>query len=596
MSKRVTESSSGQRRAARELALASELLAAPAASYTEELKATPEAIEVAVGDLAAQHEELIAARDALESERRRYRELFDLAPDGYVVSDGAGIVEDINQAAAELLGRSQQVLCGRPLAVFVAPAARRAFRSLLSDVQATGRQVRNYELPLQPRASPGTGAGSREEPPLRQVLFTVARDEERPGWSVRLRWTLRDVTDRRAAERALRESEERLRHAQRLESIGRLAGGIAHSFNNLLAAISFHADLLLDHPGSEAHRRRHGEEIRRAAERGASLARQLLAFSRKQMLRPERLKVGEAIAAMLPMLRRLIGEHIDFTADLGAVNGAVHADLGQLEQVVLNLAVNARDAMPEGGRLTLAAADVELPGEDLPRGLDLAHGPYVRLTVSDTGSGMAPEVKSRLFEPFFTTKPPDKGTGLGLATVYGIVHQSGGDIQIESEPGRGSSFSIFLPRLPALEIAEPPPQQQHDGGSEVLLLVEDEDAIREPATEILESRGYRVLPARDGAEALAVAAGYQGSIDLMITDVVMPGMNGSQLATAVRSSRPEMRVLYISGYPQDAITHHGVLDADKAFLQKPCPSAVLLRAVRELLDTPSEAERHEGAP
>jgi two-component system cell cycle sensor histidine kinase/response regulator CckA len=636
MSKRLVHGAGGPGRGGREAALATVPPPAPAASLREELEAAPPAIavppapppiaapdaapeppeppeppeiaaiEVAEQELAAQQEELIAARDALESERHRYRELFDLAPDGYVVSDTAGIIQDINQAAAELLGRPQEVLCGRPLAVFVAPAARRTFRSLLSEVQATGRQVRNYELLLQPRTSPAADAAAlppqpSSPSPVRQVLFTVMRDEERPERQPRLRWTLRDVTERRAAERALRESEERLRHAQRLESIGRLAGGIAHSFNNLLAAISFHADLLLDHPGSEEYRRRHGEEIRRAAERAASLARQLLAFSRKQMLRPERLEVGEAIAAMLPMLRRLIGEHIHFTADLGAARGAVHADLGQLEQVVLNLVVNARDAMPQGGRLVLAAADVELAGEDLPSELDLAPGPYIRLTVSDTGSGMTPEVKSRVFEPFFTTKPPDKGTGLGLATVHGIVHQSGGDIHIESEAGQGSSFSIFLPRLPAAEAPEPPPPAQDNRGSEVLLLVEDEDAIREPATEILESRGYRVLPARDGAEALAIAGKHAGAIDLMITDVVMPGMNGSQLATEVRSSRPEMRVLYISGYPQDAIAHHGVLDADKAFLQKPCPAAVMLRAVRDLLDAPQaelepEPERHASAP
>ena len=314
---------------------------------------------------------------------------------------------------------------------------------------------------------------------------------------------------------------------------------------------------------------------------------------------------------MLPMLRRLIGENVEFRTELEGSHGAVHADFGQLEQVILNLVVNARDAMPDGGRLTLTATDAELPegpAASTPSGasaaaataettrtsetsetseitalaqsreiaappaaadaaaaagLDLAPGPYVKLTVSDTGAGMSPEVKARLFEPFFTTKPPDKGTGLGLVTVY-------------------------LPRLvESGEAAAPPPvPSAADRGSEVLLLVEDEDSIREPAAEILESRGYEVLTARDGAEALAVAGARAGDIDLMITDVVMPGMNGSQLADAVLASRPGMRVLYISGYPEDAIAHHGVLDAGKAFLQKPCPAAVLLRTVRDMLDAP----------
>jgi CheY-like chemotaxis protein len=262
--------------------------------------------------------------------------------------------------------------------------------------------------------------------------------------------------------------------------------------------------------------------------------------------------------------------------------------------------------MPDGGRLVLRVAHVEnaenaeigenagtgaVSGagvEAAAAGLDLPPGPYVELTVSDTGSGMTPEVKGRLFEPFFSTKPPDKGTGLGLATVHGIVRQSGGDIRVESEPGKGSSFRVFLPRLAdAGDEEEPHPSTvAADRGTEVLLLVEDEDSIREPAAEILESRGYLVLAARDGAEALAVSQAHAGLIDLMITDVVMPGMNGKQLAEELRSSRPGMRVLFISGYPEDAIAHHGVLEEDKAFLQKPCPAAVLLRTVREVLDAP----------
>ena len=588
------------------------------------MQRTLEEVELAERELAQQNEELIAAREALEVERHRYRELFELAPDGYVISNAQGIIEEANQATAALLNTAPAALRGKPLAVFVAPSGRQEFRSLLHEVAAAGRRVQNYELVLEPRpgtarsspfarsaastaAASAAAAGGRPppstptQPAPKVVLLTVVRDEERPDRPVRLRWTLRDVSDRKAAEEALRASEERLRHSQRLESIGRLAGGIAHSFNNLLAAVGFHVDLLLERTGNEEYRRRHGEEIRKAVDRAAVLARQLLAFSRKQVLQPERLKPGQAVASMLPMLRRLIGEHIELETDFAAPTGAVHADFGQLEQVILNLVVNARDAMPQGGRLALrvaasevaasAAASVAPGGPPATAGPDLPPGPYVELTVSDTGSGMTPEVKARLFEPFFSTKPPDLGTGLGLATVHGIVRQSGGDVRVESEPGKGSSFHVFLPRLPDTgDEAEPQPSPAAaDHGSEVLLLVEDEDSIREPAAEILESRGYQVLAARGGPEAMAIARVHAGPIDLMITDVVMPGMNGNQLAEELRSSRPGMRVLFISGYPEDAIAHHGVLDAGKAFLQKPCPAAVLLRTVREMLDAPCAA-------
>src|SRR5258708_34864967 len=306
----------------------------------EGLQRTVGEVELAERELAAQNEELIAARESLEVERHRYRELFDLAPDGYVISNAEGVIEEVNQAAAALLNGSPIGLRGKPLAVFTAPAARPEFRSLLHQVGSTGRPVRNYEAILQPgwhgaaRARRAHGAnasnhanGANEEPHLRApakvVLLTVVRDEERPERPARLRWTLRDISDRKAAEQALRTSEERLRHSQRLESIGRLAGGIAHSFNNLLAAIGFHTDLLLENPVSEGHRRRHGEEIRRIAQRAASLARQLLAFSRKQVLQPERLVVAQAVAPMLPMLRRLIGEKVEVRTELEGARAAV---------------------------------------------------------------------------------------------------------------------------------------------------------------------------------------------------------------------------------------------------------------------------------
>jgi len=609
MSKRVTSSAKRERGADDASARPPLARHAPQRRLSdahEALQRTLEEVELAERELAQQNEELIAAREALEVERHRYRELFELAPDGYLISNAQGIVEEANQAAAALLNTPESALYGKPLAVYVEPSGRPAFRSLLREVAAARRQVQNYELQLLPRpaaAAHAPGDGLPAPRPAKEVLLTVVRDEARPDRPARLRWVLRDVSDRKAAEEALRASEERLRHSQRLESIGRLAGGIAHSFNNLLAAVGFHVDLLLERAGSEEFRRRHSEEIRKAADRAAVLARQLLAFSRKQVLQPERLRVGQAVASMLPMLRRLIGEHIELATDLAGSTGAVHADFGQLEQVILNLVVNARDAMPDGGRLEVRVAEGDSAGGGgegwggAAAGLELPPGPYVELTIGDTGSGMTPEVKARLFEPFFSTKPPDKGTGLGLATVHGIVRQSGGDVRVDTEPGKGSSFHVFLPRLADAgdEVETHPSPAAADRGTEVLLLVEDEDSIREPAMEILESRGYAVLGASGGADALAVARAHEGPIDLMITDVVMPGMNGTQLAEELRSSLPGMRVLYISGYPEDAIAHHGVLDPDKAFLQKPCPAAVLLRTVREVLDAGREAPVAPGA-
>ena len=347
----------------------------------------------------------------------------------------------------------------------------------------------------------------------------------------------------------MRTAEERLRHSQQLEAVGRLAGGIAHSFNNLLSAIGLHAELLLESNDFTEEQRRHAEEIQAAGERAAALARQLLAFGRKQFLQPRPLDVSRQLAGMAPMLRRLIGEHIELQTRLDPEAGWIRADLGQLEQVVLNLVVNARDAMPDGGRLRLETAAVEA-GENDEGGLqDLPPGPYVKITVADTGVGMSKEVRSRIFEPFFTTKERDKGSGLGLATVYGIVRQSGGELQVESRTGEGSKFHLYLPRCerPAVEeLAEDAPREEATG-REVVLFVEDEANIREPAKEVLEARGYTVLSARDGAEAQEVLRQWGGPIDLLVTDVIMPGINGGQLADALCTETPGLQVLYISG-------------------------------------------------
>ncbi len=543
------------------------------AAELEALRGQLGALEVAYEELEQQKEELEATREELERQRHRYLRLFDEAPFGYLVTDLRGGIEEANLAAAALLGADPSLLVGKPFGLYFAPADRGAFRVLLSSACA-GEPGGEVESCLRPRG--------RE--PFMAVL-TAVRDlaeRERPA---RLHWTLRDISRAKSAEEALREKEEQLRHAQRLEAVGRLAGGIAHSFNNLLAAIAFQCELLGERLPEGDERRPFLEEIRKAGERAAALARQLLAFGRRQVLQPRQLRLNDVIRELEPMLRRTIGEHIRLETRLDPACGAVRADLGQLEQVVLNLIVNARDAMPSGGTLELETAEVEIAaGQD-----GLPSGHYVQLTVTDSGEGMSQEVREHLFEPFFTTKARGKGTGLGLATVHGIVHQSGGHIRVESEPDRGSRFTVLLPAAGEGDDEETAPrparsERRSRRGSEVVLLVEDEDNIREPAAQVLESRGYEVLSARDAAQALDVAGRHAGPIHVLVTDVVMPGLNGSQLAEQLARRRPEMRVLYISGYPEDAIADHGVLGPEQHFLQKPFAPGQFLEKVREVLD------------
>jgi PAS domain S-box-containing protein len=390
-----------------------------------------------------------------------------------------------------------------------------------------------------------------------------------------------DVTERKLL-------QDQLIQAQKMESIGRLAGGVAHDFNNLLTVISGYSELLLARRGIGNPVLGHVTEIQRAAARAASLTRQLLAFSRQQVLEPQVLDLNVIISNTDKMLRRLIGEDIELVTIAGTALGRVKADAGQMEQVVMNLAVNARDAMPKGGRLTIETANVELDEAYARRHVAVKPGPHVMLAMSDTGMGMDSETQARIFEPFFTTKEKGKGTGLGLATVYGIVKQSGGNIYVYSNLGHGTTFKIYLPRVDgALEsVNTPKARTEVPQGCETVLLVEDEESVRSLLQGILRSNGYTVLEASRGEEALGICEGHKGAIHLLLADVVMPQMSGRELAERLISTRPQMKVLYMSGYTDDAVVRHGVLESNAAFLQKPFTPEILARKVRLVLDAP----------
>ena len=393
---------------------------------------------------------------------------------------------------------------------------------------------------------------------------------------------------RREVEEALRRTEEQLRHTQKMEAVGRLAGGVAHDFNNILTAIMGYGELLLARLEPSDPNRLDVEEIQQAAKRAASLTRQLLAFSRHQVLEPRVLDLRGVIGEMDNMLRRIIGADIDFKTLPSAELGCVRVDPGQIQQVLLNLAVNARDAMPEGGKLTIETANLELDEVYARDHIGVAPGPYVMLAVSDTGCGMDADTQSRIFEPFFTTKEGGKGTGLGLSMVYGIAQQSGGHVDVYSEPGKGSTFKVFLPRVEAdresggSRVLVGPPAR----GSETLLLVDDDVQVRSVIRESLKLNGYTVLEAGDGVGALRFFDDGGPEIDLVVCDVIMPEMSGPEFVDRISVTHPDTRVLFISGFTVGAVVHRGVLRPGVNFLLKPFTPEILLRKVREALQQP----------
>jgi PAS domain S-box-containing protein len=503
--------------------------------------------------------------EQLHESERKYRLLFETNPEPMWVYDFETLrILAVNEAAIARYGYSESE--------FLALTIR--------DIRPAEEQGR-LEQELARRPDEGairTGVRHRAKDGRLFEVDLVARPLEFAGRRARL-VLARDVT-------AQRHLENQLRQSQKMEAVGQLAGGIAHDFNNLLTAILGSTQLLLQATPPGDVRREDVEEIRNAGLRAAELTRQLLAFSRRQVLAPKVLELNAVVANMDKMLRRLIGEDVELATALHAEAGAVNADPGQLEQVLLNLVVNARDAMPGGGRVLIETTRVLLRDELVERRHRLPPGDYVCLAVTDSGLGMDESTQAHLFEPFFTTKEVGKGTGLGLATVYGIVKQSGGYIWVYSEPARGTTVKVYLPRVPGaaeppLPAPEPPPLR---GGHETVLLVEDAAPVRTLARRSLEACGYTVLDAADGPSAIELSARHPGAIAVLVTDVVMPGMSGRELAERLAPTRPAMKVLYTSGYTDDAMVRQGVLNAGVAFLQKPFVPDSLARKVRDVLD------------
>ncbi len=505
---------------------------------------------------------LLEGRARLSEEK--YHALMDQAGDAILVLNSGGTVLEANRRAEDLFGRPRVEILGRPFEGFLPHHEPNGSPGLLERL-AEG-PVRLDHLPL--RQVKG-----------RPVCVDLSASVVDLGGERLVLVIARDTTERDRL-------EQQLQQAQKMEAIGRLAGGVAHDFNNLLTVITGYGEVLLDRllPG-DATRDQVGE-MKKAADRAASLTRQLLAFSRQQVVSPRPLDLNLVVSDLDKMLRRLIGEDVSLTSVPTSGLGLVKADPGQVEQVLMNLAVNARDAMPQGGKLTIETGNVDLDEDYCRLHLGTRPGRYVLLAVSDTGCGMTAEVKARIFEPFFTTKEVGKGTGLGLATVYGIVQQAGGHIEVYSEPGRGTTFKVYLPRVdvPAVCPEAGPGREENPRGTETVLVVEDEAIVRALTCHVLRESGYRVLEARHGRDALRLCEPHAGRIDLLVTDVVMPEMGGRELANRLAERVPGIQVLYLSGYTDDAVVRHGVLEAETAFLQKPFTGRALTRKVREVLD------------
>ena len=494
--------------------------------------------------------------------------LLESASQAIVSIDRGGRIVLANRRAEEIFGYTREELMGARVEMLL-PDSKRAAHSRDRDDYFT-----------RPRARPmGIGmdlAGRRKdgsEVPVEVSLSYVEIDE-----GVFAIAFVSDISQRK-------QLEEQLLHAQKMEAVGRLAGGVAHDFNNMLTVISGYNRMILDELSTMDPLRGYAEEILKAADRAGALTNQLLAFSRRQIMQPRVFNVNAALIQTQKMLQRLIGEDIELVMNLGVNVGNIKADPGHVEQAIVNLCVNARDAMPLGGHLTIETSNVVLDENYAKTHMGVMPGDFTMIAVSDDGHGMDAETRRHIFEPFFTTKEKGKGTGLGLATVYGMVKQAGGDIWVYSEPGQGTTFKLYFPRVlePLSESSGTDATLARRSGGETVLVVEDEQAVRDLTVRILQQLGYAILTASSGPEALEISQTHAGHIDLLLTDVVMPNMSGRQLADHIQGSRPKTKVLFLSGYTENTVVHHGVLDAGVDFLPKPFSRENLSRKLREVL-------------
>ena len=533
---------------------------------------TEAALRQLAGELEHRVEQRTREIQLNEQRLREQAELLDLAPVAILAIDSGGIIGFWSRGAEQMYGWPSEEAVGKRSHDFF----KTVFPIPLEQIQQRLATVGFWE---------GELIHTRRDGSQVQVLSRWAPQWDSAG---RISGSLEinsDVTERRRV-------EEHLQHNQRLESVGLLAGGVAHDFNNLLTVINGYADMALGDLTGESPIRDSLIEIRAAGDRAAGLTQQLLAFGRRQVLNPTVLSLNVAVQEAERMLRRLIGEDIEIVTHLDPAIASVRADAGQIQQIIINLAINARDAMPEGGTLIIETANVSFDEDYCTEHPEVQPGPCVRLAVTDTGTGMTQEVKRRIFEPFFTTKPKGAGTGLGLATVYGIVKQSGGWIWAYSEEGHGTSFKIYLPATEITVSESTTAARVSLNGTETILLVEDQPEVRNLAGTVLRRYGYTVMEASHGQEGLRVSGEFDGTIDLLITDVIMPGMNGLEMANQMRPTRPGMKVLCISGYPESTFSQRGILEADVAYLQKPFSPEVLGKKVREVLG--SSVSRVDG--
>jgi two-component system, cell cycle sensor histidine kinase and response regulator CckA len=531
----------------------------------------------------------VTSEQELSVSEARYRTQFEAAPEAIVTLDvDRRCFVEVNANAERLFGRPRSELLtltpidvspptqpdGRPSAEAAGAYIQRALDGERPVFEWTHRHAAGQDVPCEVRLVrlPGTGQNL-----CRGSIIDISERK-------------RAEAEKNRLEETLRRMEDQLRQAQKMEAIGRLAGGVAHDFNNLLSVILGYSELLLGSLPSDGPTRAEVEAIWRAGQQAAALTFQLLAFSRHQVLTPRLVDLAEVVRESEKMLRRLLGEDVDLVIEIGADLAQIRVDPGQIGQVVMNLALNARDAMPGGGTLTIEIENVALDESYATEHLDVRPGSYVMLAVSDSGVGMDEETRARVFEPFFTTKSKGQGTGLGLSTVFGIVKQSNGGITVDSQPGGGSTFKVFLPaaagEADASLVKTVPPSGLH--GSETILLVEDQDEVRRVAGEILNRYGYSVLEARDASQALRFCEQQHRRIDLLLTDLVMPKISGRELAERVLGLRPGMRVLFMSGYTEDAVVHRGILESGVWYLQKPLVPEGLARRIREVLDTRPE--------